>query len=179
MREESRQRCLFGMLVLLAAALLVVLFVDGVIGRDSYVFPTSCLGYRLNERITDDNKNIVEINRQDGLPVDSYEMRCTEDFGGVPFEKCTLGVDRRLGVVSISAQTMGGPEMFRRAVKRMNKVAGKPVVKEKEFVSWNYSGGELTLRCDHPGVAYDREGKVSVSYFKIDLVFMNPALAGR
>lgn len=179
MREESRQRCLLGLLLSLAMALSVVLFADGTISGDAYVFPTSCLGYRLNERIDAGDPNVIEIERQDGLPLDSYKMRCTEDFGGIRFESCQLGVSRRTGVMVISAQTMGGPEMFRLAVKRMSKVAGKPVVREKEFVSWNYSGGELTLRCDHPVVDYDREGNVFVSHFKIDLVFMNPALAGR
>lgn len=180
MREGTRQCCLFFLILLLGGLLGVVLIKDGTILRnDGYVLPKTCLGYRLNEQISVTNENILKITRQDNLPVDLYDMKCTEDFGGIDFKTCSLGVNRRMGVMVISAQRHGGPEMFKLAVKRMSKLFGKPVCREKEFVSWKYSGGEVTLRCDHPDVVYDKANNRYVNYFNIVLVFMNPSFAGR
>lgn len=178
MREGTRQYYLLFLIVALGLVVCMVLIKDGVM-FDDYVLPKTCLGYRLNERISDTSENIIKITRQDKLSLDLYEMKCTEDFGGIDFETCTLGVSRRTGVMVISAQRHGGPEMFKIAVRRMSKLFGRPVCKKKDFVSWNYSGGEIILRCDHPDVVYDKINNRHVNYFNIVLVFMNPSLARR
>lgn len=147
------------------AVLVVFLTITGIVSSSgmvkpssfstNYVLPSSCLGYKLNEQIDFSDTNIVSVQRADRtLPFDKYEMRCKEDFGGVRFETCTVCVGCPIGIVIIAATTTNGsPEQFRLAVGRMNGLLGKPVVNEEKFVSWNYSGGSLTFRCDRAGLS--------------------------
>ena len=101
-----------------------------------------CLGYSINQRIDVGDSNLVDVvAKMEKGHIGLYAMKCLDDFGGVKFENCRVGVDG-LGVKVLTAHNKSCDfNEYRNAVKQMKIKIGEPVSDSQQYVSWVFKDG--------------------------------------